>query len=44
MKQPWDKEIQICANKVPGVINGPTLRKGSKRPNAKFGMDHPNGM
>jgi len=21
---PWDKEIQVCANKVPGVINGPT--------------------
>jgi len=20
---PWDKEIQVCANKVPGVINGP---------------------
>jgi len=20
MKQPWDKETQMCANKVPGVI------------------------
>jgi len=19
---PWDKEIQVCENKVPGVING----------------------
>jgi len=24
-----DKELQVCANKVPGVINGPT-RKGPK--------------
>jgi len=23
MEHPWDKEIQICANKVPWVINGP---------------------
>jgi len=23
---PWDKEIQVCANKVPGVINDPTPR------------------
>jgi len=23
---PWDKDIQICANKVPGVINGPAPR------------------
>jgi len=23
MKQPWDKDTQVCANKVPGVINGP---------------------
>jgi len=23
---PWDKEIQDCANEVPGVINGPTPR------------------
>jgi len=21
MKQPWDKEMQVCANKVPGVIS-----------------------
>jgi len=33
MKQPWDKEIQVCANKVPGVINGPTSGKGPKRGN-----------
>jgi len=26
MKQPWDKEIQGCANKVPGIINGPAPR------------------
>jgi len=26
MKQPWDKETQVCTNKVPGVING--LRQG----------------
>jgi len=31
MKQPWDKEIQVCSNKVPGVINGPIPRKGPKR-------------
>jgi len=31
MKQPWDKEIQVRANKVSGVINGPTSRKGPKR-------------
>jgi len=24
MKYPWDKEIQVCINKIPGVINGPT--------------------
>jgi len=30
MKQPWDKEIQVCANKVPGVINGPTPERGKK--------------
>jgi len=30
MKQPWDKEIQVCAKKVPGVINSPTPRKGPK--------------
>jgi len=30
MKQPWDKEIQVCANKVPGVINGPIPRKAPK--------------
>jgi len=23
---PWDMEIHICANKVPGVINGPAPR------------------
>jgi len=23
MKQPWDKEMQVCANKVPGVICPP---------------------
>jgi len=23
---PWDKEFQVCANKVPEVINGPTPR------------------
>jgi len=23
---PWDKEIQVCANKVPGVINGSATR------------------
>jgi len=23
MNQPWDKETQVCANKVPVVINGP---------------------
>jgi len=23
---PWDKKIRVCANKVPGVINGPTPR------------------
>jgi len=23
---PWDKGIKLCANKVPGVINGPTPR------------------
>jgi len=33
MKQFWEKEIQICANKVPGVINAPTPRKGPKRGN-----------
>jgi len=33
MKQPWDKKIQVCANKVPGVINGHTPRKGPKRGN-----------
>jgi len=33
MKQPCDKEIQVCANKVPGVINGPITRKGPKRGN-----------
>jgi len=33
MKQPWDKEIQDCAIEVPGVINGPTPRKGRKRGN-----------
>jgi len=26
MKQHRDKEIQVCANKVPGVINGPAPR------------------
>jgi len=26
MKHPWDKEIQLCTNNVPGVINGPTPR------------------
>jgi len=26
MKHPWDKEIQVCANKVPEVINGPNPR------------------
>jgi len=31
MKQPWDKEIQVCANKVPRVINGPTPRNWLKR-------------
>jgi len=31
IKQPWDKDIQVCANKVPGVINGPTSKKGPKR-------------
>jgi len=30
MKQPWDKEIQVCATKVHRVINGPTPRKGPK--------------
>jgi len=30
MKPPWDKEIQLCANKIPGVINGPTPRKGPR--------------
>jgi len=29
MKQPWDQEILVCANKVPGVINGATPRKGA---------------
>jgi len=24
--KPWDKEIKICANEVPGVINGHVLR------------------
>jgi len=24
---PWDKEIQVCANKVPEVINGPALKR-----------------
>jgi len=23
---PWDTEIQVCANKVPGVISGPAPR------------------
>jgi len=32
MKQPWDKEIQVCVNKV---INGSTPRKGPKRGNFK---------
>jgi len=55
MKQTWTKEIQICANKVPVVRNGPTPKKGtffkkssdelSSRSNVKiFGMDHPNDM
>jgi len=26
MKQPWHKEIQVCANKVPGVIRGNFLK------------------
>jgi len=26
MKQPWDKETQLCANKVPVVTNGPAQR------------------
>jgi len=30
MKQAWDKEIQVCANKVPRDINGPTPQKGAK--------------
>jgi len=30
MKHPWDKEIQVCANKVPVVINGPTPERGQK--------------
>jgi len=25
----WDKEIQVCANKVPGVINKPTPKRHS---------------
>jgi len=29
MEHPWDKKIQVCANEVPGVINGPALRKDS---------------
>jgi len=29
MKQPWEKEIHVCSNKVPGVINGPTPKKGN---------------
>jgi len=33
MKQPCDKEIQVCLNKAPGVINGPTPRRGPKRGN-----------
>jgi len=30
MKQPWDKEIQVYANKVPGVMNGPPPERGQK--------------
>jgi len=26
MQHPWGKEIQVCSNKVPGVINGHALR------------------
>jgi len=26
MTHHWDMEIHVCTNKVPGVINGPTLR------------------
>jgi len=26
MEYPWGKEIHICSNEVPGVINGHTLR------------------
>jgi len=26
MKHPWGKEIQVCSNEVPGVINGHALR------------------
>jgi len=26
MEHPWGKEIQVCSNEVPGVINGHTLR------------------
>jgi len=26
---PWGKEIKVCANKVPGVINGPVPREHS---------------
>jgi len=26
MEHPWGKEIQVCANEVPGVTNGHALR------------------
>jgi len=26
MEHPWEKEIKMCSNKVPGVTNGYTLR------------------
>jgi len=26
MNDPWDKEIQVCSNRIPGVTNGNALR------------------
>jgi len=31
MKQPWDKEIKVCANKVPGGHKWLHSQKGAKK-------------